>query len=217
MSSSPTRPLTGNTRPRHPGNTRPRHRLRRGGVLTAVFIAVSLCAAACGGGSGTDPSASQGSDSAGKAVAYAECMRAHGVPNFPEPGSENSSTGINMGSATFQSARAKCAKLSPMPPVTTHATEQQIRQALESTSCMRGHGFPNFPDPIVTSTPPSLPSAPPGSGTGGPGYTESYGNGILFKVPSSIDVSSPTFQAAAKACDSPLYNAPPPGTAPESG
>jgi hypothetical protein len=179
-----------------------------------VFIAVSCCAAACGGGSGTDPSASQGGSNADKAVAYADCMRAHGVTNYPDPGT--TVTGLNMSSATFQSARAKCAKLSPMPAVKTHATEQQISQALESATCMRDHGFPNFPDPIVTSTPPTPPPGPPsaGSGTGG---TTSYGNGILFKIPSSIDVSSPAFQAAAKACNSPLYNAPPPGTAPESG
>jgi len=208
MFSSATRPLT--------GKTRPRHRLQRGGVLTAVLIAVSFCAAACGGGSGADPSASQGGNNAEKAVAYAECMRAHGVTNFPDPGSGDSGTsnaGIDMGSATFQSARAKCAALSPMPPIKTHASQQQIRQALESAQCMRDHGVPNFPDPIVTSTPPAPASVPPGSGTGGPGYSESYGNGILFKVPGSIDVSSPAFQAAAKACNSPFYNVPPPGTA----
>jgi hypothetical protein len=139
-------------------------------------------------------------------------MRAHGVPNFPEPGSENSNTGIDMGSAVFQSAKAECANLSPMPPVSTHATEQQIRQALESTNCMRDHGFPNFPDPIVTSTPPTPPPGPPSAGGGTPGTTE-YSNGILFKIPISIDVSSPAFQAAARACNSPLYV---PGGAPSA-
>jgi hypothetical protein len=199
MSSSPTGPLT--------GKTRPRHRFRRGGGLTALFIAMSFCAAACGGGSSADPSASQrGSNASQKAVAYAECMRAHGVTNYPEPGAngDTTSTGIDMGSPTFQSAKAKCAKLSPLPAVTTHATGQQITQALESASCLRDHGFPNFPDPIVTSTPPTPPSGPPSSGSGTAGSTY-YGNGILFRVPGSIDTSSPTFQAAAKACNSPLY------------
>jgi hypothetical protein len=199
MSSSPTKSLT--------GRTGALHRLRQGGALTAVFVAVSFCAAACGGGSGTDPSASRGSNSADKAVAYADCMRAHGVTNYPDPGSSgisNAGTGIDFGSATFQSARAKCSKLSPMPPIDTHATEQQIRQAVESATCMRDHGFPSFPDPIVTSTPPAPPPGPPSTGSGTPGTTE-YGDGILFKVPISIDVSSAAFQAAAKACNSPLY------------
>jgi hypothetical protein len=208
MSSSPTRPLT--------GRIRLRHRFRRGGVLTAVFIAVSLSAAACSGGPGTDPSASQGSNSPDKAVAYADCMRAHGITNYPDPGSESSSAGIDFGSATFQSARAQCASLSPMPPVNTHATEQQIRQAVESAACMRDHGFPDFPDPVVTATLPTPPPGPPSAGGGTPGTTE-YSNGILFKVPISIDTSSPAFQAVAKACNSPLYvpgGAPPADGAP---
>ncbi len=201
MSSTLTRPDT--------GKTRRRHRVRRGGVLTAVVIAASLCAAACSGGSSADPSASQAASngSADKAVAYTDCMRANGVPNFPEPGSSSSSggTGIDMASPTFRSAQAKCGKLSPLGAVKTTATEQQIRQAVQSSDCLRDHGYPNFPDPVVTSTPPAPPSDPPAqapSGTGGSSY---YGNGILFKVPGLIDTASAAFQAAAKACNSPLY------------
>jgi hypothetical protein len=207
MSSSTAGPLT--------GTTRPRHRLRRSGVLTAVLIAVSCCAAACGGGSGTTPPASQGSNIAGKAVAYADCMRAHGVANYPDPGS--TVTGLNMNSSTFLSAREACAKLSPMPAVNTHATAEQIRQAVASAACIRDHGFPNFPDPIVTSTyTPANEGAPP-SADGGTGGSTSYSNGILFKIPGSIDTSSPAFQAAAKACNSWLYvpgGAPPADGAP---
>jgi len=169
-----------------------------------MFIALSCCAAACGGGSGAAPPVSQGAGSANQAVAYADCMRANGVTGFPDPGSQNSSTGIDMGSATFQSAKAKCASLSGLPPVNTHATEQQIRQAVASATCIRDHGFPNFPDPIVTSTPPTPPPGPPSAGGGTPGTTE-YSDGILFKIPISIDTSSPVFQAAAKVCNSPLY------------
>jgi len=199
MSSSLTRPLT--------GKTRPRRRLRRGGVLTAVVIAASFCAAACGGGSGADPSPSQaGSNgSAEKLVAHADCMRANGVTNYPEPGSSSSGTGIDMGSPTFRSAQAKCAKLLGFGTVQTHATEQEIRQALQSVNCLRDHGYPDFPDPIVTSTPPSPPSGSPAQAPSGSGGSTYYGNGILFKIPGSIDTSSSAFQAAAKACNSPLY------------
>ncbi len=190
------------------GKTRPRLRLRRASVLTAALIAAAFCAAACGGASSADPSASQaGSNgSADKAVAYADCMRAHGVPNFPDPGSSSSgSTGINMASPTFRSAEAKCGKLSPLGAVKTTATEQQIRQAVESSDCLRDRGYPNFPDPVVTSTPPAPPGEPPAQAPSGTGGSTYYGNGILFKVPGSIDTTSAAFQAAAKACDSPLY------------
>jgi hypothetical protein len=203
MSSTPTGPLT--------YKTRPRHRLRRGGVLAAVFIAVSFCAAACGGGSGAHPSNASDSSpwSTARVIAYAKCMRAHGVPNYPEPSNGNSGTsiagtGINMPSSAFQSAKAKCYQLMPGGVPDTHATQQQITQALESATCMRDHGFPNFPDPVVTSKLPTPAPGAPGSGSG-TGGSSVYSNGILFQVPSSIDVSSSAFQVAAKACDSPLY------------
>jgi hypothetical protein len=136
-------------------------------------------------------------------------MRAHGVPNYPEPsngdgGTSLAGTGINMASSAFQSAKAKCYQLMPGGVPKTHATQQQVTQALESAQCMRDHGFPNFPDPIVTSTLPTPAPGAPSSGSGTPGTTE-YSNGLLFHIPSSIDVSSPAFQAAAKACNSPLY------------
>jgi hypothetical protein len=145
-----------------------------------------------------------GSNASQKAVAYAECMRAHGVPNFPDPGSSNSDTGVDMGSAAYQHARQACAKLSPLGTISTHATEEEITQALESAGCLRDHGYPNLPDPIVTSTTATPPSGLPSSGSGTAGSTF-YGNGILFRVPSSIDTSSLVFQAAAKVCNSPLY------------
>jgi hypothetical protein len=132
-------------------------------------------------------------------------MRAHGVPNYPDS-LDIASTGINQSSQAFLSAEAKCYQLSPIASVSTHATDQQVRQALETTTCMRDHGVPNFPDPIVTSTPPARSTAAPAySGGVGVGYSETYSNGILFKISNSI-VSSPPFRAAANACN---FNMPP--------
>jgi hypothetical protein len=191
MSSLPTRPLT--------AKARPRHRLTRGGALTAVVAAaVSLSAAACGGGSGARPSSvSDAQWSTARVVAYADCMRAHGVPDYPDPGS--SVSGLNMDSPSFRAAEAKCYKLRPFGLISTHATEQQVRQAIETTNCIRDHGVPGFPDPTVTSAPPTHPSGPP-STWGASSYSYEYSNGILFTVPVSI-MNSPAFQAAAKACN----------------
>jgi hypothetical protein len=58
--------------------------------------------------------------------------------------------------------------------------------------CMRKHGVTGFPDPIVTATSPAI-------GTGEYSQAE-YGNGIVIGIPSSINVNSPAFEAAAKAC-----------------
>jgi hypothetical protein len=57
---------------------------------------------------------------------------------------------------------------------------------------MREHGVTGFPDPVVTSTPPGINPADYSSAE--------YGNGIFIGIPKSINVTSPAFEAAAKAC-----------------
>ncbi len=180
-------------------------------LASGMVISIGLLFSACGGGSppsvaslGTTttiaPTSQDTGTSATKrqdAVKFSECMRSHGVKNYPDPKKTgateiSSSSGIDPNSQTFQSAWVKCAKYSPSHNVKTHASEQQIKTALKTAECMHAHGVPNFPDPIATS-------APPTPGSEGPGLTQ-YNNGILFHIPSSIEVSSPTFQAAAKAC-----------------
>ncbi len=69
------------------GNTSGSRGLRRAGTL-AVVAAVAVLATACG--SAVHVGFSGGSASAGPAafranLAYAHCMRTHGVPNFPDP------------------------------------------------------------------------------------------------------------------------------------
>jgi len=63
------------------------HRLARLASLTVLAALIAVLLAACGGSS---PSSSTGSASTGSAtfradVAYAHCMRAHGLPSFPDP------------------------------------------------------------------------------------------------------------------------------------
>jgi hypothetical protein len=60
-------------------------------------------------------------------------------------------------------------------------TQQQVKQALATVACMRKHGVPDMPDPNA--------------------------QGVLL-VPSSIDMNSPQYIAAAKLCNAPP---PPPG------
>jgi hypothetical protein len=60
-------------------------RCRRPPVLASVVAvaAVSLLAAGCGGGSSTTVARTAQTG----ALAYSQCMHAHGVPNFPDPNS----------------------------------------------------------------------------------------------------------------------------------
>jgi hypothetical protein len=81
---------------------------------------------------------------------FAACMRAHGVPNFPDPessGQFNKSTLARLAASDsqFPSASHSCQHLLPQPSVAQQ--RQQTVQALEFSECMRRHGVTKFPDP----------------------------------------------------------------------
>jgi hypothetical protein len=76
-------------------------------------------------------------------------MRAHGVPNFPDPGPNGFDlSGIDTQTPAFQSAHHACTPLQPAgsadgPP----ASDSERLAAINNAKCMRSHGVPNFPDP----------------------------------------------------------------------
>jgi hypothetical protein len=123
-----------------------RSRIRRAAIAVAGLASLILVACACGAGSpnasrATTPttgagtsntgigavtrsasnagSGSAGNESTGSySVAFAECMRAHGVPKFPNPnGSEGQlgpDSGVNPASPAFQAALSgPCKSLAP--------------------------------------------------------------------------------------------------------
>jgi hypothetical protein len=113
---------------------------------------------------------------------FSDCMRSHGVPDFPDPNGQgviqiNSGMGIDPNSPAFTSARSACRKLlpnggEPTPQQQAHARQQMLAFSV----CMRAHGIKDFPDPS-------------GSGIqihGGPG--------------SDLNPSNPQFQSAQNAC-----------------
>jgi len=160
--------------------------MKRNAACVAATASLALLAAACGGG---DTPSTGGSPGSRSAVAYSSCVRAHGVPNFPDPDSQGRLTisggsGLNPGSAQFQSAQRQCAKYLPnggQPPSPAQQAKMQA-QALKFSQCMRSHGVPNFPDP------------------------QFHGGGISIKIDanSGINPRSPQFQAAQKACQADL-------------
>jgi hypothetical protein len=88
-------------------------------------------------------------------VAFARCMRAHGLPDFPEPVEGHlvvhAGTGIDKGSPTFGRALQSCKRLAPEggPNRGLSAAERQRRAAglLAFARCMRARGISTFPDP----------------------------------------------------------------------
>jgi hypothetical protein len=157
------------------------------------IVAVAACGAliaACG--SSKKPSASAHHS---QFLAFSECMRAHGVTNFPDPGSSggiqlNAGSGINPFSPSFKSAQGRCSKLLPGGGPANHKPSEQDKEAmLRISQCMRAHGVTDFPDP--TLTPPSGPG----------GFGEVIGrNGVFLEVPNTINAQSPAYRHAASVC-----------------
>jgi hypothetical protein len=183
-----------------------------------VLAGAALLIAGCGGGSPSSgvahlsTGASSGSPSSGKSstpesrastqqkmVAYSQCMRSHGVPEFPEPTEgrllihrsvhNGHATGIDPQSSQFQAAQKACGKLLPEGGAPSPAQQAKAQEgALKFSQCMRSHGVPNFPDPSFS------------------------GGGVKMTLKSGgangIDPNSPRFQAAQKACQSELPGPP---------
>jgi hypothetical protein len=133
-----------------PGSARP---ARFTPFLAVTCLAAALLTAGCGGGSastGGSPGAGQGR--LAHALAFAHCMRSHGVPGFPDPDSSGGWTvnpSTNSSFTGHQSARAACAHLDPYggkAPADPAQQAEQLRHGLEFAACMRRHGIPNFPD-----------------------------------------------------------------------
>ena len=138
------------------------------------------------------------------ALAYAKCMRASGVPNFPDPSAGggfqfHAMRGL-INSPLFKAAQAKCHKLLPPGPGSgPPPSRQTLAKFLSIARCMRRHGVPDFPDPR-TSVPPN----PFGSDSGGGVISDV--EGVILIFPSTIDQQSPAFTRAAAACAFPLHN-----------
>ena len=110
---------------RGPGPRPPWPRRARVAAVITVMAAAALLAAACGGspsstGSGGSPNAG-GSANSPSAVAYSQCMRSHGVPNFPDPDSsgqipkEAQTQQLGVSDSRFQAAQAACQRPVAVP------------------------------------------------------------------------------------------------------
>jgi hypothetical protein len=142
-------------------------RPRQTGVLAVAVGLVLLMTAACGTsspGTASTPSASAGSGNAVSAatysarLAFAVCLRGHGVPNYPDPlsnGQEPYNTKeLFANNPQMRTAAAACQHLLPttaQPTQTPQANALSEAGAVKLAGCMRTHGYPTFPDPTIDS------------------------------------------------------------------
>jgi hypothetical protein len=141
--------------------TRLPRRAWQAGVLTAAAIigtaALALLMAACGGsGSPVPPASVQGLPAGtAQALAYARCMRSHGIPDFPDPNPHGnilfSLGSIDTHTPQFQSADTTCQKQTGFGHFSAAQQQQGMAAMLKYAACMRAHGITNFPDPSANS------------------------------------------------------------------
>jgi hypothetical protein len=130
--------------------------------------ALALLVTACSGspsstGPGGSPNAggSANSQSANSPLlTFAQCMRSHRVPDFPDPqpGASNAkfptAQQLGVSNSRYQAAENACQHLLPagiddeFPP----AEAQLLLNGMRTFSqCVRSHGVPNWPDPTLDS------------------------------------------------------------------
>ncbi|MGH2886893.1 MAG: hypothetical protein ACRDPA_30075, partial [Solirubrobacteraceae bacterium] len=158
-------------------------------VAVAIALLSAVLLAGCGRGAHVIPPIKLMSG----ALAYANCMRSHGVPDFPDPNGqgefqlhtifENGHTtqgeDLVPSSPAFQAAERACGPFGSAGRQVTAAQEnQEFQLSLKAATCMRANGVPNYPDPTLID-----------------GTIDHNFNPNL-----NINPSSPTFQQAAQKC-----------------
>jgi hypothetical protein len=159
-------------------------------LVVAATMALAGCSMQWPGA--TPAAAKPSADPKQAALRFSQCMREHGVPDFPDPttsGNGNSSLVINgSGSGSdldpnataFKDATAACQKYMPSGGAGRGKPDPQMQQkALRYSKCMRDHGLTDFPDPKTNTD-----------------------GGVSLQIDGSpdLDPTSPKFQAAQQAC-----------------
>jgi hypothetical protein len=165
-------------------------------TILFLLLAAALGPAACGSSqpnAGGSTATQNDPAHAAQALAFAKCMRSHGVSNFPDPTNgelklqvqktpnSTSVNGVEVRGPAFQSAMQACRSYLPSGGHPSAAQTAKLKaQALAMSRCMRSHGVPDFPDPSFQTGP----GGGIGVRIGGPG----------------VNPNSPAFQAAQTAC-----------------
>jgi hypothetical protein len=84
-----------------------------------------------------------------KAVKFAECIRAHGVSDFPDPDAKNQfAYGVSVSPAVWKQATTACKDLQPPGTLSSKRTPKEQSASLRFAQCVRDHGVKDFPDPV---------------------------------------------------------------------
>jgi hypothetical protein len=120
--------------------------------IVSAFLLGSLIAG-CGHGSSAKPSSSSGG-AFEQALVYSKCMRANGVPNFPDPQRQGDGVrvdvGKNMNTPEMKKALEVCRDKMPQGDADgPNSGSIDSAKLADWTKCMRAK-LPAFPDPDVS-------------------------------------------------------------------
>jgi hypothetical protein len=101
-----------------------------------------------GSGGSTGTGAHKNATDQDKAVKFAECIREHGVPHFPDPDAKGDFVfGIDVSPAVWKRAVDACKALEPPGALSGKRSPKQQSAALRFAQCVRENGVKDFPDP----------------------------------------------------------------------
>jgi hypothetical protein len=84
-----------------------------------------------------------------KAVKFAECIREHGVADFPDANAKGEFVfGINVSPEVWTKAVDACKALQPAGTLSATRSPKQQSAGLKFGQCIRDNGVPDFPDPV---------------------------------------------------------------------
>jgi hypothetical protein len=138
-------------------------------VAVALAALVSLISAGCGSNTSSETGTASSTATAGstgaashtstartkkltaqqKGVKFSECIRAHGVSDFPDPNAKGEyQYGVSVTPAVWQKAVHACKELEPPGALSGQRTPKQQSAALRFAQCIRANGVKDFPDPV---------------------------------------------------------------------
>jgi len=127
-------------------------------VALALTGLIGLISAGCGAHASSETGAAGSTGTTGsdtelraqdKAVKFAECIRAHGVPHFPDPDPKGDfNFGVDVSKEVFTKAVDACKALQPPGSLSAKRTPEQQSASLRFAQCVRDNGVKDFPDPV---------------------------------------------------------------------
>jgi hypothetical protein len=126
-------------------------RRRRLVIAAAAGAAVFAVLVAACGSSSSDEAAPETAPAGrqDQALAFAQCMRKNGVPDFPDPDPSGrfSGAGHEEDDPAVRAAQEACRDLAPGGEHENLGDPVLVEQMRAYSQCMRDNGLPDFPDP----------------------------------------------------------------------